>query len=535
VTLDDRIKSIATATAATTFVVFGVTALIAPTDRFIMSTAASAIALVVFGAAWKIKAIPSTVIVITTVFLTVASLLSIDRPSVDVNAGVAIVTVSIIGVELVKKKHSLYIAAIALILLTYPTLAYSERSDAMAVGTVGTVCFLLGALVLRAVSRERERLRQEQAALLELAPVLILESDWTEAERRLKALGISDPDELRGHLLNRPDLVAELVGTVDVLAANPAAMQAVGKDGSSIWRMDASRVHSGSLQAFTEQLVTIFSDRSSHDFEYETTRNDGSPIVVTLRSVVNRRHPGQTRVLVAAQDVTERKTSQVALQKALSAKDVFLAEVSHELRTPLAAVVGLTASVLEGDRLTEDDRELLEIVRSQGEEMAHIIEDLLVAARSDNRSLTVDISVVDAHAEALSVASKRDVEVVAPTEPVRVMADPVRLRQVVRNLMTNADRYGKAPVRVELSPNGETVEIAVSDAGDPIPEEHRERIFEPYLTAHGNEADVGSIGLGLSISRSLARLMAGDLRYHHDGRSVFTLVLPRHVDEAVAE
>jgi signal transduction histidine kinase len=234
---------------------------------------------------------------------------------------------------------------------------------------------------------------------------------------------------------------------------------------------------------------------------------------------------------VAAQDITERKTSQVALQMALSAKDAFIAEVSHELRTPLAAVVGLTASVLEGDRLTDDDRELLEIVRSQGEEMAHIIEDLLVAARSDNRSLTVDISIVDAHAEALSVASKRDVEVVAPTEPVRVIADPVRTRQVLRNLMTNAARYGRDPVRVEISPNGETVEISVSDAGDPIAEENRERIFEPYLTAHGNGANSGSIGLGLYISRSLARLMGGDLRYHHNGRSVFTLVLPRQVDE----
>jgi PAS domain S-box-containing protein len=534
-TLDDRIKSIATATASVVFLVFGVMALIEPSDRFVMSTAAAAVALIVFGAAWRIKTVPSTVIVVTTVFLTVGALLSIEQPSVDVNAAVAIVTVSIIGVALVRERHALYITVMALVLFSYPILPYSDRSDATAVGTVGTVCFLLGALVLRAVSKERERLRQEQTALLELAPVLILEGDWTEAESRVRALGISDPDELRQYLLERPELVAELVGTVDVIAANPAAREAVGKDDSSIWRMETSRVHGGSLPAFTEQLVTIVTDRRFHDFEYETTRKDGSPIVVTLRSVVNRSHPGQTRVLVAAQDITERKTSQVALQKALASKDVFLAEVSHELRTPLAAVVGLTASVLEGDSLTEDDRELLEIVRSQGEEMAHIIEDLLVAARSDNRSLTVDISVVDAHAEALSVASKRDVEVVAPTEPVRVMADPVRLRQVVRNLMTNAARYGKAPVRVELSPNGGTVEIAVSDAGDPIPEEHRERIFEPYLTAHGNEADVGSIGLGLSISRSLARLMAGDLRYHHDGRSVFTLVLPRHVDEAVAE
>jgi signal transduction histidine kinase len=535
VTLDERIKTIATAAAAGALLVFGVLALIAPSDPVLLSTAASAIALVVFGAAWKIKAVPSTVIVVTTVALGVTAPILIESPFLSVNAAVAIVTVSIVGVELVKNRHSLYIAAMSLTLLSYPIFAYSDRSDAIAVGAVSTVCFLLGVLVLRAASNEREELRQSQTALLELAPVLILESDWTEAESRVRALGISDPDDLRRYLLDHPDLVAELVGTVEILASNPAAREAVGKDGSSFWRMDPSRVHGGSLLAFTEQLVSIFTDRPFHDFEYETTRNDGSPIVVTLRAVVNRRHPGQTRVLVAAQDVTERKTSQVALQKALTSKDAFIAEVSHELRTPLAAIVGLTASVLEGDHIPENDRELLEIVRSQGEEMAYIIEDLLVAARSDNRSITVDISVVDAYAEVLSVASKWDVEVVAPAETVRVMADPVRTRQVLRNLLTNAARYGKAPVRVEISPKGEHVEVAVSDGGDAIPDEHRERIFEPYLTAHGDDARTGSIGLGLAISRSLARLMTGDLKYHHDGRSVFTLILPRHIEEGATQ
>ena len=530
-TLDERIKSIATATAATAFLVFGVMALTAPSERFLVSTAASAIALIVFGAARKIKAVPSTVIVVTTATLVVAALMLIEGPSVNVNAGVAIVTISIIGVGLVKRRHALYITTMSFVLASYPIFTYSDRSDAIAVGAVGTVCFLLGVGVLRAISKEKEELRQEQTALLDLAPVLIMEADWTEAERRMKALGIADSDDLRRYLLDHPDLVAELVGTVEVLASNPAAREAVGKGGSSGWKMDASRVHGGSLLAFTEQLVSIGTDRPFHDFEYETTRNDDSPMVVTLRSVMNRRHPGQTRVLVAAQDITERKTSQVALQKALTSKDAFIAEVSHELRTPLAAVVGLTASVLEGDHIADADRELLEIVRTQGEEMAYIIEDLLVAARSDNRSLTVDIAVVDAHTEVLTVASKRDVEVVAPTETVRVMADPVRTRQVLRNLMTNAARYGKAPVRVEISTSGENVEIAVSDAGDAIPDEHRERIFEPYFTAHGDDARTGSIGLGLAISRSLARLMAGDLTYHHDGRSVFTLILPRHIEE----
>ncbi|MEX0757321.1 MAG: HAMP domain-containing sensor histidine kinase, partial [Acidimicrobiia bacterium] len=237
------------------------------------------------------------------------------------------------------------------------------------------------------------------------------------------------------------------------------------------------------------------------------------------------------RVFVAAQDITERKTSQIALRRALESKDAFIAEISHELRTPLSAVVGLSASLLEGTRLHPEDRELMAMVSQQAEEMAHIIDDLLVVAQTDNLTLTVDSRAVNVCREAAAVVAGMDAEIECADIGVMASADPVRVRQIIRNLLTNAARYGRPPVTVHIAANGTEVTIDVSDTGDPIPEEARERIFEPYQTAHEDSSSGGSIGLGLAVSRTLARLMEGTLAYSHNGKSTFTLTLPRHVED----
>lgn len=119
---------------------------------------------------------------------------TLPAPAVRAGAGLGVVTVSIIGIELVRRRHATYIAGVAVVLFAYPALVYEDATAAFAVGTIGAAGFLLGAMVLRAASREREYLQQEQTALLELAPALIVEADWTEAEQRVKSLGIDDPE-----------------------------------------------------------------------------------------------------------------------------------------------------------------------------------------------------------------------------------------------------------------------------------------------------------------------------------------------------
>jgi signal transduction histidine kinase len=103
---------------------------------------------------------------------------------------------------------------------------------------------------------------------------------------------------------------------------------------------------------------------------------------------------------------------------------------------------------------------------------------------------------------------------------------PPRLRQILRNLVTNAHRYGGETASIAVRRLGSAAVIEVSDDGDGIPAELVERVFEPYETAHRATRVAGSVGLGLTVSRELARLMGGDLTYHRTGSgTTFRLTL----------
>jgi len=106
------------------------------------------------------------------------------------------------------------------------------------------------------------------------------------------------------------------------------------------------------------------------------------------------------------------------------------------------------------------------------------------------------------------------------------LADPIRFRQIVRNLVTNAIRYGGDEIQISMSRKGDRVAVCVADDGPGVPEEDRERIFEAYHRAHSSAGQPGSVGLGLTVSRTLAELMGGSLSYSKNGLSTFVLDLP---------
>jgi signal transduction histidine kinase len=106
-------------------------------------------------------------------------------------------------------------------------------------------------------------------------------------------------------------------------------------------------------------------------------------------------------------------------------------------------------------------------------------------------------------------------------------ADPLRLKQIVRNLVSNAIRYGGSIIRVQSETIGSSTMITVLDNGEGIPEDHREAIFELYQTGHSAPSLTGSVGVGLAVSRQLAHLMGGDIDYEFAGGwSRFRLQLP---------
>lgn len=533
--LDRRIKLIATVGALASFVALGIGWILVPSnDLYVAGSLASLLAAGVYAITWRVDAIPSVTIVIATIAITLPVSRLIDEEPARIMSTVGVVVVSTLGVMLVRTRRPLYVGTMTVVIVIHTLVMGQPPASVGFVGVPAAISFLLGAFVLISVSNETTRLDAERSDLLKMAPAFISEDDWTEAERRVRELGIDDPDELRRYLLDRRDLVADIVGTVQIIYNNPAIVEVFGLP-SDRARFKPDRVHEDSIGAFVEQLISIITNKPLHDYEYRTTTKEGKDITLSLRSIVNRRHPGQTRVLLVAQDVTDQRQSRLSLERAIRMKDQFVASVSHELRTPLAGVVGLTATVLESNELTPENRELLEIVADQANEMARIIEDLLVASRSHEHQLTVELAAVDACAEVRNVASGRDVTVKADGTAM-VKADPGRLRQIVRNLVTNAARYGEPPIEIAVIPEGRRVKIEVSDHGPPIPSGSQERIFEPFQSALDEpDRPAGSVGLGLAVSRMLARRMGGDLTYRHDGRSVFCVELPACEEMEAAE
>lgn len=173
----------------------------------------------------------------------------------------------------------------------------------------------------------------------------------------------------------------------------------------------------------------------------------------------------------------------------------------------------------------------LHAICHQGLEVAGIVEDLLVASRAELGELAVVSVPVHLQAQAAQVwAHWFDQPILADTteERVRALGDPLRVRQIVRNLVRNALLYGGGNIAIEVGAYSSTsVYLSVKDNGDGLSTEDQQRMFQPFERGDHDFAPLGSVGLGLTVSRHLAQLMEGDLTYRYEqGESIFTLSLP---------
>jgi signal transduction histidine kinase len=253
--------------------------------------------------------------------------------------------------------------------------------------------------------------------------------------------------------------------------------------------------------------------------------------------------PVEVEALTRAADMVgaywEREHAREGLEELAEAKDRFIATVSHELRTPLAAVVGFAGELAEGvDSYTSDEiAEMVQLIASQSVEMAQLVDDLLTAERAASGNLTVKPVTIDLLLESRSVVDsmRAGVDVIIEGEPTPAWADTLRTHQILRNLLTNADRYGGKVVKINVSSLGDTAVIVVSDDGPGINVVDSERIFDPYYRAQTEEARPDSVGLGLAVARQLARIMGGDLVYkRRGGWTRFELTLPATPENAPA-
>jgi signal transduction histidine kinase len=201
------------------------------------------------------------------------------------------------------------------------------------------------------------------------------------------------------------------------------------------------------------------------------------------------------------------------------------------LRTPLSAVVGFAGALANGveSYSAEELTEMSSVIYAQSIELTHLVDDLLTAERASSGNLTIqtsDIALLDLCRDIVD-STGLDVEVSVDGDQVTSHADPLRTRQILRNLLTNASRYGGDKVVVEVSEGVGFGIVSVLDNGRGVSHIDVEQIFEPYYRTQGEGSAPDSVGLGLAVARQLAVLMGGNLIYRRSNSwTVFELSLP---------
>jgi PAS domain S-box-containing protein len=263
---------------------------------------------------------------------------------------------------------------------------------------------------------------------------------------------------------------------------------------------------------------------------------------------------GEQYVLSMTEDITERKQAEaererlleserqarVLAEEAVRDRDEFLSVAAHELKTPVTSLLGFTQVLLrqhEREGAVDPERlsRALGVFDQQSHKLSRLIAQLLDVSRLEGGRLALDrqrtdlVRLVENVANAARIRSTRHAIFIEAPPRAEALVDPLRIEQVVANLVDNAIRYSPegGPVEIAAAAREGEVEIAVRDRGIGIPEEHRERIFDRFYRAHKG-GSVAGLGLGLYISQQIVMLHGGRIEVEcpPDGGARFLVVLP---------
>lgn len=396
-----------------------------------------------------------------------------------------------------------------------------------------------------ALRRETRRLRTDLGnagvglasfeSLFRISPFPIMEQDYTQVEAWMDSLRDQGVELIR-ELLPDIESIRATVPLIWIVSANPAAVDAVGLPlAELIGPIDRRIVNEQSYPSWISQFEAVWNrePEARASFTAGTPGGKTYDAESTLAAPVVDGEPDFSRAMFTIVDVSEHRSEERRMEELIATKNRFLASISHEIRTPLTAIVGFSQVLEDDEAMSEIDR--MTMVRSiveQAHEMSDLVNDLLVAARTDSDELNVEARPIDMAAQVdqiLSAGGTFTERVVfdRPSQPVIATADPARVRQILRNLLTNAERYGGSCVQVRLTADDRRVDLDVIDDGPGLPETQWEAIFELYQKAHDDDERHESMGIGLAVSRQLAELMGGTLTYDRDDDlSTFCLRLP---------
>ncbi len=354
----------------------------------------------------------------------------------------------------------------------------------------------------------------------------VLDGSVQELGRRLDELS-RDRARLDAILFGMVEGVLLLDAGGRIQLANRAAQGMLRMDTASIGRPYVEVIRHPEIAA---QLGTALRGQGEVDSrEVALTRDPGRTFVARAAPV--SRGSGGGAVLVLHEITDLRRADQIRRD--------FVANVSHELRTPLTAIRGYVEALLDDRSHSEDTNKFLEIIARHSERMERLVSELLRLARLDARQEALDLASCDLQqlfntviADVAPTAEAKDQQITTAVDRDggRVMADPAKLHDVLRNLVENAVHYSpqNAAIRLEATHQNGVVRISVSDSGPGIPPEDLSRVFERFYRVDKSRARPGGTGLGLAIVKHLVELHGGEAVAENrpEGGARFVITLP---------
>lgn len=396
------------------------------------------------------------------------------------------------------------------------------------------------------LATERPLLALYSSAIPYEKPTLSSDEPLRRIERRYRAIFDYASDGIM--IAERREEVPTLLWQIE---ANPVSFDILGYTVEEIRATDIRQIYTAEdIESSRQRLEKL----EYHKLvERKAFRKDGSE--VTVESMVVPVYGDQGEIVEYVtffRDISERKQREqdlheaiTAAQQANEAKDRFIANISHELRTPLNAIMGFAGILESANGLSAQSRGFLQYIRTSGQDLAHLIDELLDVSRLDLNQFRLDPRVFDFYeliqrvaetAQRLAHPKHLAFQVtLAPEVPRWIEADASRLRQIITNLVDNAIKYTETgSVHLHITPDtrntSDRLHIQVVDTGIGLPGDEAGNIFEAFTTGGHVRKQTPGIGLGLYITHSLVQLMEGTMTAANrpTGGSVFDVMLPLH-------
>lgn len=355
---------------------------------------------------------------------------------------------------------------------------------------------------------------------------------------------------LRSFLDASPDLVFYRNEDKEFSGCNRAMELLTGKSEKQLVHLKPADVYSPEAAAkVIETDEKVFRHNVSLTYEQWLDYPDGRKACFEIRKVPYYDRVGKRHGLMGfGRDITERKRYQDALERASRDKTTFISTISHELRTPLNGIVGLSRILLDTE-LTAEQEKYLKTIHVSAVTLGNIFNDIIDMDKMERRKVQLDNQPVDftsflADLENLSALQAQQKGLrfnLEPTLPLphQVITDGTRLRQILWNLISNAVKFtqqGQVTVRVRYD-EGDMLQFEVEDSGIGIPQDELDKIFAMYYQvkdSHGGKPATGT-GIGLAVSRRLAKNMGGDITVTSEQGKGSTFTLTIHAPSVAEE